>query len=463
LRETIIHRGAAGIFAAAACILALSCATARHPASVPPPGPALAAAPAAARPPYPSARFVVISDPHVYDAGLGISGAAFERATAGSRILYGLSAELFHEAIGRTLALRPDFVLLPGDLTKDGEPSSHAIVESELARLKGEGIRAYVIPGNHDLLNPRALRFKGGKAERLETLSPRSFAVLYADYGYSGSLSRDPASLSYVAELLPGLRLLALDSFKYPARPDPAKPEPSSAFGRKTMAWIASSLEEADRSGDAVIAMMHQSVLEHFEGQAKYFPDTFARERDELAALLASHNVHLVFTGHFHIEDIALGRFPSGETLYDVATGSLAGYPMPFRVVELGGGATTDPHPFASIRTERIDAIPSMPDGLGPFAKDFLESRMSGILETRLEAYLVPRREAKAIAGSYTEAYIALSEGDEDPGLGHESFPLDIRSLMGRLAESRYAKLLKSLWRDLPPADNDLQIDLGDY
>lgn len=443
-------RRALGLCLLSGLVLLASCATA---------GKASPTSPPEERPRL-RARFVVISDPHVYDASLGTSGAAFERATAGSRVMYDLSAELLHEAVTEAIALGPDFLLLPGDLTKDGELPSHELAAGELSRLAEAGIRVFVIPGNHDIDNPRACSYEGGTAKALPSFSAEEFARLYAPFGYGDALARDPNSLSYVARLLPGLRLLALDPFKYPLVPDPRNPEPESAFGSETMAWIRASLEDAD--GDVVIAMMHQSLLEHFEGQAKYFPDSFPREREELASLLASHNVRLVFTGHFHIQDAVQSRFAGGADLYDIATGSTACYPLPYRVVEIGG----DPGPaaggvVATVRTVRIAAVPSMPEGLADYAKGFLEGRVSTILDKKLDEFFVPKSDAESIAKRYADAYLALSYGDERPAPDDDAFRTALRSLPGRLAAARYSDLLRSLSRDLPPADNDLTIDLG--
>jgi hypothetical protein len=412
---------------------------------------------------YPHAFFAVISDPHVYDPSLGTSGPAFEAATAGARVLYGHSAELFHEAVSEAIELGPDFVLLPGDLTKDGELASHALVLGELGRLEEAGIRAYVIPGNHDIDNPRARSFSGASSTALPSPSMEEFARLYERFGYGDDVARDPGSLSYVAQLLPGLRLLALDPFEYPRVPDPRNPEPAADYSPATMAWIRAALEDAETSGDAVVAMAHMSLLEHFEGQSEYFPESFPRGSPELAALLASHNVRLAFTGHFHIQDVSLKSFPGGEDFYDIATASTAGYPMAYRVVELGGASLDGrlPENEASIRSVFIESVPSVPEGLQDLAKVFLEGRVSTIIERKLESFFVPKGEAGLIARRYAEAYIALCRGDESPAPGDDVFPPGIRSLGGRLAAERYAGLLKSLWRDLPPADNDLRIDLG--
>ena len=436
------------------CLLAgllFSCATAK--------GSAAKTGETSRRAAYPRARFVVLCDPHVYDPA-DYSPTPAQAAAIKNGFLYGRSAALFREALSEAMELRPDFVLIPGDLTKDGELESHERVIRELSRLSEAGIRAYVVPGNHDVENPRAQTYVGGKARALPSPTREDFARLYSDFGYGGALSRDRYSLSYVAQLLPGLRLLALDPFRRPSVPNFENPEPASAIGRGTMAWIRKELERARLDGEEVIVMSHLSLVEHFEGQAKFFPSSLPPEREELGSLLSSRGVSLAFTGHFHILDVVRGDFPGGRALYDVATGSLVFYPMPYRVVELGeggeGGGTR-----ASIRSVRLAETKAELAGASEDAlRGELEAWMASILEQKLRRVFVPRAEAASIASSFARAYLALVSGDESPAPGDDAFPEGVKSLTGRLAEKRLAPLLKSLWRDLPPEDNDLAIDL---
>lgn len=425
---------------------------------------------------FPGARFMVLSDIHVYDPP-EFSPSAAQASSLEERPLYGRSLALLREAVSRAIELKPDFVLLPGDLTKDGELPSHESVLRELSRLSAAGIRAFVVPGNHDVENPRARTFVRGKPVALPSPSRADFARLYADCGYADALSRDRDSLGYAARLLPGLRLLALDPFIRPGRPDPLRPEPASGIGRGTMAWIKAQLELARADGDSVIVMSHLSILEHFEGQAESFPASLPRQRGELASLFASEGVELAFTGHFHIQDVVRNTYAGGGSLYDISTGSLAYYPMPYRLVEIGSGEApaaggpeakaARPGARASIRSFRLaEAEPGAPSAdaaadagaaLGP--REELESWMELVLERKLRRALVPKAEASAIAASFARAYLALAAGDERPAPGDDEIP-EVHSLTGKLAGKKLAPLLKSLWRDLPPADNDLEIGL---
>ena len=435
---------------------------------------------------YPAARFVVVSDVHVYAPPVYEPPSPRAAAEAGGRPWASLSLALFREAVSRAIALKPDFVLIPGDLTKDGELSSHEAVVGELDRLAASGVRAYVVPGNHDVENPRAQTYEGGELVALPSPSASRFAELYGGYGYAGAISRDRDSLSYVARLAPGLRLLAIDPFRRPPRPDPWNPEPAREIGAGTMAWIRAQLAEAEGAGDRVIAMSHLSVVEHFEGQARFFPSTLAREWRSLAELLASRGVELAFTGHFHIQDVTLESFPGGGRLYDVVTGSLASYPTPYRLVELKpreggtaplgaadiagtapGGLSPGASPVcaADIETRYLADFAPPPGGGEPPSspaapsRRALESWMKSVLELKLKSAFVPSSEAEALASRFARAYVALVAGDESPAPGDDELP-EARSLAGRAASRFVGPLLKSLWRDLAPADNDLEISL---
>ena len=139
-------------------------------------------------------------------------GPAFEANLMRGPNLLVESRQIFEAALAAIVAEKPDFLLVCGDLNRDGERTSHELAVRELAGLRQSGIRVFVVPGNHDILNPRASRYVGGSSEAVASVTPAEFAALYGDFGYDSAVSRDPDSLSYVAEAVPGLWLLALDS-----------------------------------------------------------------------------------------------------------------------------------------------------------------------------------------------------------------------------------------------------------
>ena len=146
------------------------------------------------------ADFAVFSDPHLYDSNLGTSGSAFEAYLKQDRKLLAESEAILQSMISTLSAEKLDFVLIPGDLTKDGELSGHQKMAAYLRTLESSGKKVYVVPGNHDINNSHAVRFSGSSAEPVQTINPNDFATIYSDFGYSEAIERDPNSLSYIAE-----------------------------------------------------------------------------------------------------------------------------------------------------------------------------------------------------------------------------------------------------------------------
>lgn len=304
-------------------------------------------------------RMAVISDVHVMDpALLEQEGAAFEAYLKSDRKMLSESVNLAAKLRDRLIAQRPDVVLLTGDLTKDGETASHKkLREILLDPLAKAGVRTLVIPGNHDVNNPHAVRFVGDTTYRVPTLSRDEFAAMYADYGYSDALARDTASLSYVAQLAPGLRILALDACRYDDN-DFATDHCYHEGRLKPATWqfALRAMREAREQGQKMICMIHHGMVEHWKYQDEMIPGYTVDGWKAYAKDLQRNGVHLVFTGHSHTQDIVSfgGQIemesvsvsedrmecPDEPTqaLFDVETGSAVTAPCPYRIVEIAAG-----------------------------------------------------------------------------------------------------------------------------
>jgi DNA repair exonuclease SbcCD nuclease subunit len=126
-------------------------------------------------PKYPEFKFAVISDLHYYDAKLGTTGTALKKYLDKDRKLLVESADLLSFAIDDIISSGVKNVLIPGDLTKDGELVDPIDVAKALDRLKLNEIQAYVIPGNHDVNNPDSYRYNGDKKEKIPNISAQDF------------------------------------------------------------------------------------------------------------------------------------------------------------------------------------------------------------------------------------------------------------------------------------------------
>ncbi len=410
-----------------------------------------------AAPTFPETQFAVISDPHVYDTSLGTSGPDFEEYLANDRKMLALSRDILQEAAGMVAEENPDFIIITGDLTKDGELHNHELLASLLMEFsKGTGIPVYVVPGNHDILNPHSVRFTREGHEAIPSITPEQFAGIYENYGYGGSLFRDPASLSYVAEPVEGLWLLALDSCDYTENPGKEEPETNGRFTRETVSWIENVLSTALENGKGVIAFMHHGILEHYDSQEKHYGEYIVDEYEKISRMLAEYRVRTVFTGHYHAQDITLKEWEPGKFIYDIETGSLITYPSPVRFV------TIDSNQKMHIESRFVEDLPGFSGAEETFveyARNYVHQGISGIAITTMEGLKVKPEAARRLAPGIADAFVAHYQGDE-VFPGGEMLPTRGIGFMGKLVVANRRSLIEGLWQDLPPADNEIVIDL---
>ncbi len=259
--------------------LLAGCATS-GPGAGPSEAPRLSAAP---RTGFPAVRFALIADPHLFDVSSSSPGPAFDRAVGSGAKLHAESRDILAQALAAIAAERPDFLLVCGDLTRDGERSAHELAAAMLGGLDAAGVPVLVVPGNHDVNNPRAARFVDSSVEPVAAATPEEFAAIHAELGYGEALERDPASLSYVAEPVPGLRVLALDACWY--RGEPGSPRTDGSLSRATRAWAARVLARAQADGARTVVLVHHAVLPHFTGMESWL-DRYLLEGHAAAARL---------------------------------------------------------------------------------------------------------------------------------------------------------------------------------
>lgn len=438
---------------AALSLLLAGCAAARFAWA---PSPETAALLAGPRPAHPAARFAVISDPHLYDAAaLGAGGEAFEEEISQDRKLVVESAEIAVEALRMVAASGTGFLIVSGDLTWNGERVNHERFAALLADLERAGVPAYVVPGNHDVLNPYAAGFGPEGRKPVPGVSPEEFAGIYGEFGYREAVRRDPSSLSYVAEPVPGLWLLGIDSNRYHENTPKDGPVTDGRLDADRIAWIETVLAEALRLGKAVVVTMHHGVAEHFRHEEKSWGEYLVDDYPEIGRMLAAYGVRVVFTGHFHANDAAFARYPDGAYLLDVMTGALSSAPI-VRFVTIDAGSM-------SIRSQSVDRLPSFAArgaDFASFARTYVHDRIAGIAVATMRKMLVPVRDTDVLAPQIADAFLAAYWGDER-FTGTERLARKGLSLMGRIVVANQKNKIEPLWDDLAPADNDLAVDLA--
>lgn len=405
----------------------------------------------------PLKRLAVISDVHLMAPSLlQKEGKAFDNYIANDRKMLVESPELLDSVSKHLIAYQPQIIFITGDLTKDGERISHQLlVDRYLKPLKAQGIRIYVVPGNHDVNNPHAKVYNGDNAQRTTTVSAKDFTHIYNDYGYGEALATDPNSLSYVVQLDDKTRLIVVDACRY--EDNNFDKDICVTAGRikpQTMDFIQAEAQKAHKLGMNVIMMMHHGIVSHFKWQDKIMKEYLVNNWKKDAKRLAQMGIKVCFTGHFHAQDIS-----NKYGLTDIETGSTVSYPHPYRLIDVDTDKQT-----LQIRTEKVESLTSMKDNketLQQKSERFATSALSGVMETMVPKK-VPDEVKKECAQVLGKAYAMHLAGDEHPS---GDFKSRLKAAVKRLKPYSWKwafimnKIGKHLSTDTGVADNNTSIN----
>jgi hypothetical protein len=201
---------------------------------------------------------------------------------------------------------------------------------------------------------------------------------------------------------------------------------------------------------------MHHGLVEHYTGQTLLFPEYVIEDYASLSKQLANAGLGIVFTGHYHANDITAAHWDDGSTLFDVETGSLVTAPSPYRFVDYFPRERQ-----MVITTEHVTSIAGMPD-FAAWAAKFLDDGIKGLITYQLTTSgLADAATAGAIAPGIAGALEAHYAGDEpvaDPVTQQIAAALQTS---GSPAGQAWAYSLLSLHDDIAPADNDVVLELS--
>ena len=275
---------------------------------------------------------------------------------------------------------KANFLLIPGDLTKDGEIECHIELAQKLEAWQARtGIPVFVTNGNHDINNSNVTTFVNGKKEQGTKTSPEQFRQIYANLGFDmadafftpkGYPEAKGGMLSYAADLGTGFRLIVVDTSMYSEDNGAPGNEhlTDGCVGDALLEWVCDQAKQAKKNGREPIVMQHHNLVQHMDIEEATFFAFVLRDWERICDFYADAGIHYVFTGHLHASDTASYVNDNGERITDILTPTLTGYPNYFRTVDL----TTD------MRSTRLDMTNYDIDderlGLGEITTDFGET-----------------------------------------------------------------------------------------
>ncbi|MBQ7957464.1 MAG: metallophosphoesterase [Clostridia bacterium] len=292
-----------------------------------------------------------LSDAHYYaDSLKGNRTEDYQALVKGSTTTLDLTAACFDAAL---ITLEKElkkannpYLILPGDLTYQGEYESHIEIAGKLEKWeKKTGIDVIVINGNHDVNNAKAYSFVNDKKEAAQQTTQEDFREIYKNLGYdiayhtyTPPAGKQQGGLSYSVRLDEGYRLLILDTNIYSSdctKDGSDEHETRQAISDDLLEWALAECADAKAKGEEIIGISHSSMIDHIGSyQEKLLGAYIVEGWEDRVTALTDAGLHFNFCGHQHLADVATYVTDNGETLYECESPPVGTYPCGMYITE---------------------------------------------------------------------------------------------------------------------------------
>lgn len=284
---------------------------------------------------------------------------------------------------------KPDYLVVTGDLSSDGERIALIEIANALRSLQEKirketekkNFQIFVAPGNHDIANEKAMNYSNLKGTRIDYVTKLEFAKIFAGLGYP-NMTVDEAERFYTEDYYSisdaNKKFLPYDAsvstyihsnnadnieFIYNAMSFDesfyvdgvaelgdgelsyiAKCPNNNTFiaidgivqgsiggkvSENVFTWLQNNKTE-HLSGN-LMAMTHHNVIPHFTMQEQWTKNYLYSNWEYVRDFMVELGVKYNFSGHMHANDVASYCNYSGYNLYDIETGSPVGYGAAYR------------------------------------------------------------------------------------------------------------------------------------
>lgn len=308
----------------------------------------------------------------------------------------------------------PDYLVVSGDLSSDGERAGLIDIANALRKLQNdirangkENFQIFVVPGNHDIANNNAKDYSVFEGAQTPAVTRFEFAKIFASLGYPDMTQEQAAEfyleeelnrgennkylpyevvdssyipsttasnvtvkykanlttqdlgvgdLTYIAQVASGEIFAGIDSVLSTTEQVEdtivLKNEVSGRVEQAVLNWLSKNMQ----GGQATFSIIHHGVLPHFTLQEQWLPDFLLENWEQTTDVLLAKGVKYNFSGHNHANDIASFVNYSGKTLYDIETGSPISFGASYRKLRLKLNSDKSQDIYSTIKTvEDID------------------------------------------------------------------------------------------------------------
>lgn len=221
--------------------------------------------------------------------------------------------------------IKPDLVIISGDLSFNGEIGSHQALAKRLENLEKEGISIAVIPGNHDVDNIFAKGYGKESYFDVESVNAKEFKDIYKNLGYDLSDHKHKDSLSYSIQLNEHYTLIMMDTTAHELTGNSI--DNGGYLTDSSYQWLESELKSVQEKGKTPIVSMHHNLAIHHPLLNSGYT---IKNHEQIAELLKNYQVPFVLSGHIHCQNIK-----EINGIYDIASSSLLDAPLQYGVMTL--------------------------------------------------------------------------------------------------------------------------------
>lgn len=326
--------------------------------------------------------FYLVTDTHYYDSSFKRVGEAYEKRSVTDQKCVAETPAIIDAGFEQIAQDKDtDVILIPGDLVYRGEYQSHVGFRQRLYKLKEQGKKIYLITARHDYCedgNP--VEFDGDELIPVKGMPRAELRDFYRDFGFDDAISEHRESMSYVAQLDDGIRLLALNC--------DGDCKDFKGLWDDQMQWALDEIKKAHESGNYIFAMTHYPLLP-FSPIMNLIGDAKLTDWEKRANEFANAGLDLIFTGHMHAQAITDYTTEKGNTITDVQTGCFVGCPCAYRKVTIKEGK-------AEIKSYTIDDFDY--DKQGKTAEEYFEWRFNRMINYKMDEIL-PKSARKILDG----------------------------------------------------------------
>lgn len=316
-------------------------------------------------------NFHLVTDTHFFDPSFKRSGAAYEKRSISDQKCVAETPAIIDAGFKQIADDKEtNIILIPGDLVYRGEYQSHIGLRNRLYKLKEQGKKIYLITARHDYDDNDSFEFDGDKMLPVKAMPRDELRDFYKDFGFDGAISEHKESMSYVAQLADGIRLLALNC--------DGDCKDFKGLWDNQMKWALEQIEDAHRTGNYIFAMTHYPLLP-FSPIMNLISDSHLTDWEKRANQFADAGLDLIFTGHMHAQAVTEYVTENGNKITDVQTGCFVGCPCAYRKVTIKDST-------ADIKSYTINDFDY--DKQGKSASEYFQWRFDRMIDYKMKEIL---------------------------------------------------------------------------